>query len=195
MQKEKKPFTNTSSLEDQIIEVELDKIVVNPHQPRRHFKNEELLELASSIKAVGLIHPPIVRALPGGELFEIISGERRFRAAKLANLTKIEVLLRSSDSSLSAQAALIENVQRVDLNPLEVALALQSLIDEFSFTQEELAQKIGKKIDNCQLLKTINSSPIHSGCTLSRYREHGACKSFALYFKCLSSRRAFSRDH
>lgn len=126
-------------------EVPVEKIVVNRYQPRRHFAPQELEELAASIKAVGLIHPPTVRPYPEIDGYEIISGERRFRASQLAGLTSIFVIIRDSDSITSAQAALIENIQRVDLNPIEIAKALKSLIDEFSLNQDDLALRVGKK--------------------------------------------------
>lgn len=131
-------------IKDEICDVEVQKISVNPFQPRRHFSQAELEELAQSIQAVGLIHPPVVRPKEN-DTYEIISGERRFRAAQLAGLTKIPVLIRASSNSISAQAALIENIQRVDLNPIEVAKALRSLTEQFSFNQDELALRIGKK--------------------------------------------------
>lgn len=137
-------MTLLQSEQDEIREVEVEKISVNPFQPRRYFSNAELEELAQSIQAVGLIHPPVVRPLPD-DGYELISGERRFRAAQLAGLMKIPVLVRKSSNSVSAQAALIENIQRVDLNPIEVAKALRSLMDQFCFNQDELAQRIGKK--------------------------------------------------
>lgn len=129
----------------QIKEVRIDQIVVNPYQPRRHFAVEELEELATSIQMVGLIHPPVVRPKEDNQTFELISGERRFRAAQLAGLKKIHVLIRASSNYASAQAALIENIQRVDLNPIEIAKALKSLVEEFNLQQEELATRIGKK--------------------------------------------------
>lgn len=132
------------SQEEEIREIELDKIVVNPHQPRRIFSAEELEELAASIKAVGLIHPPVVRPKEGEE-YEIISGERRFRACQLLKLVKIPVIIRRSTPLLSAQAALIENIQRVDLNPIEIALALRNLLNQFAINQDELAHRVGKK--------------------------------------------------
>lgn len=125
-------------------EVDVAAIAINPYQPRRHFAEEELKELALSIKTVGLIHPPVVRQL-SNKSYELISGERRYRALQIAGLTRIPVIVRSSTSSLSAQAALIENVQRVDLNPLEIALSLSRLMREFNFSQENLAERIGKK--------------------------------------------------
>lgn len=131
--------------EEYIQEILIEQIVVNPFQPRRHFAPAELEELALSIKTVGLIHPPLVRPSKDALTFELISGERRFRAAQLAGMTKIPVLIRKTSSEVSAQAALIENIQRVDLNPIEVAKALRSLVEEFDLHQDELATRLGKK--------------------------------------------------
>ncbi|MCE5317402.1 MAG: ParB/RepB/Spo0J family partition protein [Parachlamydia sp.] len=130
---------------DNLIEVPLERIVVSPFQPRRHFAKGELEELAQSIRAVGLIHPPVVRYLPETDQYELVSGERRFRAAELAGKRLIPVVVRQSSSMDAAQAALIENIQRVDLNPIEIAKALKSLIEKFSWTQEELSKRVGKK--------------------------------------------------
>lgn len=132
------------TLQEELKEVPVEKIGVNPFQPRRHFAQEELEELAASIKAVGLLHPPTVRPCENG-FFEIVSGERRFRACQLAGLTKIPVVVRFINDVISAQAALIENIQRVDLNPIEIAKALRSLVQEFGLNQDELAVRIGKK--------------------------------------------------
>src|SRR4051812_45919519 len=118
---------------EKIEEVSIEKIAVNPFQPRRQFAEMELEELAASIQAVGLIHPPIVRPLEDGS-YELVAGERRFRASQLAGLKKIPVIVRDSTTIASAQAALIENMQRVDLNALEVAKALHKLIEEFGFS-------------------------------------------------------------
>lgn len=131
-------------IQEQLIEVPISKIVVNPYQPRRHFSQGDLEELAQSIQAVGLIHPPVVRTNAEG-LYELVSGERRFRAAQLAGMQTMAVVVRNSDEQLSAQAALIENIQRVDLNAIEVAKALKSLIEQFDLHQDELATRIGKK--------------------------------------------------
>lgn len=129
---------------EEIKEIPLELIVVNPYQPRRHFSKDELEELAQSILTVGLIHPPVARPLENGT-YELVSGERRFRASQLAGLKTMQILVRDSSHSVSAQAALIENIQRVDLNPIEVAKALKSLIEQFGFVQDELALRIGKK--------------------------------------------------
>ncbi|MCP5469590.1 MAG: ParB/RepB/Spo0J family partition protein [Chlamydiales bacterium] len=135
-------------MNETICEVEWDTIRVSPFQPRKEFSEEELDELAASIKAVGLIHPPVVRAIKSGEkvlYYELIAGERRWRASKRAGLSKLKVLLRDSNDQEAAKQTLIENVQRVDLDPLEMALAFKKLIDTFRMTQEEVADRVGKK--------------------------------------------------
>lgn len=142
--KDKMDSNGKTEMQGEVKEIEIERISVNPFQPRRHFSLEELEELAASIRAVGLIHPPLVRPLDENH-YELVSGERRFRAAQLAGLIKVPVIIRQSSHSLSAQAALIENIQRVDLNPIEIAKALRLLIEEFQFSQEELALRIGKK--------------------------------------------------
>ncbi|MBA2368542.1 MAG: ParB/RepB/Spo0J family partition protein [Candidatus Protochlamydia sp.] len=130
---------------DDLREIPLLSIKVNPYQPRREFNKEDLQELADSIRAVGIIHPPLVRPLPDSDCYEIIAGERRWRASKLAGLQKIPVFIRNTSYAVSAQAALIENIQRVDLNPLEIAKALKQLMDDFKFNQDRIAEHIGKK--------------------------------------------------
>lgn len=132
-------------VQGELKQVPLALIQVNPYQPRREFDTEELKDLAHSIQSVGLIHPPLVRSLPHSDTYELISGERRFRASQLAGLETIPVFVRHANYSLSAQAALIENIQRVDLNPLEIARALKRLMIEFELTQDQLADQIGKK--------------------------------------------------
>ncbi|MCC5831494.1 MAG: ParB/RepB/Spo0J family partition protein [Chlamydiales bacterium] len=133
----------------EIIEiVEWESVRVSPFQPRRHFSAEELEELAASIRAVGLIHPPVVRKITsGGKVlyYELIAGERRWRAAKKAGFEKLSVLVRDSDDEHAAKSTLIENVQRVNLDPIEMAEAFQKLISVFRMTQEEVAEKVGKK--------------------------------------------------
>jgi ParB family transcriptional regulator, chromosome partitioning protein len=131
--------------QDELKIVPLSNIRVNPYQPRAHFADAELEELAESIKTVGIIHPPTVRPTEIEGIYEIVSGERRYRASKLAGLKEIPIIVRTSDNSLSAQAALIENIQRVDLNPLEISKAFKSLMSEFNLNQDELALRVGKK--------------------------------------------------
>lgn len=130
--------------QEEIREIPIESIRTNPHQPRKFFNSEELEDLAASIKSVGLIHPPVVRPLEDGS-YELIAGERRLRASQMAGFKSIPVHVRSSDPSHSAQAALVENIQRVDLNPLEVARALKELMTQFGWNQEELGQRVGKK--------------------------------------------------
>ncbi len=127
-----------------ILEVEIGEVAVNPHQPRRTFGKEELEELAESIRELGLLQPPVVRWVEERRRFELVAGERRYRAAYLAGMTKIPVIVKEADAFFSAQAALVENIQRVDLNPLEIARALAEL-RKLGLTLDELAKKIGKK--------------------------------------------------
>lgn len=137
-----------SCLDEQICEVECSLIRVSPFQPRRHFSEEDLEELVVSIQTVGLIHPPIVRpVLHKGTLlyYELIAGERRWRAMIRLGKERMTVIVRTTNDEKAAAATLIENVQRVDLNPMEMAHALKRLIEVFGFTQEEVADKVGKK--------------------------------------------------
>jgi ParB family chromosome partitioning protein len=144
---------------DKLCEVDLDRIRFNPYQPRSFFSQDELRELAASIQSIGMVHPPTVRESNQGQ-YELISGERRIRAAKLAGLKKLQVLVRSSSYSHSAQAALIENIQRVDLNPIEIAKGLRQLMQEFKMSQEDVAQKIGKKRSTVANYLRLLSLPI-----------------------------------
>ena len=131
-------------MRQQVEEIELDKITANPYQPRTAFRREEIEGLAQSIKSVGLIQPPVVKRVAGGGGYELISGERRFRAAELAGMKTIPVIIRDDQDHFSAEAALVENIQRVDLNPLEIARALARLAEEFGHQQEQLAERVGK---------------------------------------------------
>lgn len=123
--------------------IKLDSIEVNPYQPRTHFDEQALQDLAQSIRTYGLIQPVTVRPIENGK-YQLISGERRFRAAKLAGLTEIPAFVRTVDDVQSVQMALVENIQRSDLNAIEVALCYQLLIDECHLKQEELSDKLGK---------------------------------------------------
>lgn len=128
-----------------LLHVNISSIRVNPNQPRSYFEDSSLQELAQSIKSVGLIHPPLVQEVEEG-VYELVSGERRYQASKLAGLLLIPVFIQAKrDSCISAQMALIENIQRIDLNPLEIAKALRNLIESFGYNQETLALRIGKK--------------------------------------------------
>ena len=123
--------------------LKISLIQANPSQPRKRFSYEELKELSESIKQFGVIQPLLVKKQ--GPIYEIIAGERRFRAAKLAGLTEVPVLVRSYDEKLSREVSIIENIQREDLNAVEEALAYQSLISEYDLSQEELAERLSKK--------------------------------------------------
>jgi ParB family chromosome partitioning protein len=127
-----------------ILEVSVDDIQANPDQPRTHFDEEALRELAESIKTLGLIQPITVREIKAGH-YQIISGERRFRAARLAGLAALPVYVRTVDDAALLELALVENLQREDLDALEVALSFQRLMDECALTQEALSERIGKK--------------------------------------------------
>ena len=115
----------------------------NPRNPRRNFAEAELADLAQSIREHGIVQPVVVRSAPGGR-YEIIAGERRWRAAQRAGLTEIPVIIREVDDRVALELAIIENVQRADLNPVEEALGYQQLIDEHNYTQADLGQVIGK---------------------------------------------------
>ena len=123
--------------------VPLSEIDVSADQPRKTFPPASLAELADSIARDGLLQPVLVRRTPA-DRYEIIAGERRFRAAKLAGLTEIPVILVDADDATAARYALVENLQREDLNPLEEAAAYEALIDRYQLTQEQVAEQVGK---------------------------------------------------
>lgn len=127
-----------------INEIELDKISVNPNQPRREFDPIALQELADSIAEIGIIQPITLRKL-NEDSYQIIAGERRYRASILAGLKTIPAYIRTADDDNVMEMALIENIQREDLNSLEIALAYQHLIEQYELTQERLSERIGKK--------------------------------------------------
>lgn len=129
---------------DLLLEVDIDSVQVNPLQPRKIFILDDIEELAASIQEIGLIHPPVVRKLRENQ-FELIAGERRLRALKHLKKNRITILLRQSEEVDSAKSALIENIQRIDLNAIEIAMAMQELIQRYQLTQEQLADRIGKK--------------------------------------------------
>ena len=138
-----------SSLDDKekkalgVIEIDLDKIVPNEYQPRKVFSDDKLQELAASIKEQGVIQPIIVHRAVSG--FQLIAGERRWRASRIAGLKTIPALVKEATKRELLEMALIENIQREDLNPLEAAEAYKRLQDEFKLTQEDLAKRVGKE--------------------------------------------------
>ena len=127
-----------------INEIEISKIEANPFQPRTKFDEEALKELASSIAEIGLIQPITLRKI-SGDKYQIIAGERRFRAAQIAGLTSIPAYVRKAKDEGMLEMALVENIQREDLDSIEIALSYQRLIEELEFTQEELSSRVGKK--------------------------------------------------
>jgi ParB family transcriptional regulator, chromosome partitioning protein len=140
-----KPQEKEKSASAGINSLALSKLHAGKYQPRTHFNEEALSELADSIQKNGLMQPVIVR--PSGKQsgkFEIVAGERRWRAAKMAGLSDISVIIREINDQQALELALVENIQRQDLSPLEEAAGYQRLIDEFSYTQEELASTVGK---------------------------------------------------
>ena len=125
------------------VEIPVEDIFPNPHQPRREFNPQSLAELAASLRTTGLIQPVVVRAREEGG-YQLIAGERRWRAAKLAGLTRLPAIVRHVDAFAQAQMALVENIQRENLNPLERAAAYRALIDQLGLTQAELAGRLGE---------------------------------------------------
>jgi|SRR3989339_89956 len=126
---------------NRVLQLPVDMIEANPMQPRQVFGHEELEELIESIKVYGIIQPIIVTKLPGG--YQLIAGERRLRSAKIIGLNTVPALVREAGEQEKLELALIENIQRKNLNPMERAVAYQRLIDEFSLTQEAVADKLG----------------------------------------------------
>lgn len=138
--------------------VPVEKLIPNPNQPRRDFNPDALQELASSIRAKGVIQPLIVRAVPDGR-YEIVAGERRWRAAQLAQLHELPVIVRDFTDSEVIEVAIIENIQRADLNAIEEALAFRQLMDRFGHTQEKLAEALSKSRSHIANLLRLLSLP------------------------------------
>ena len=135
---------NADQVVGNVIDLEIDKIEINPYQPRTHFNEEAIEELAESIKALGIIQPVTVRKL-GRNQYQLVSGERRYRAAKSLDFDSIPAFVRIANDQETLEMALVENIQRRDLDPIEVALSYQRLIDEIQLTQNQLSERVGKK--------------------------------------------------
>ncbi|MET6990256.1 ParB/RepB/Spo0J family partition protein [Sediminicola arcticus] len=135
---------NADKVVGNIVELELSAIEVNPFQPRSNFNDDALQELATSIRELGVIQPITVRKLDFNK-YQLVSGERRFRASKLIGLESIPAYIRIANDQESLEMALVENIQRQDLDPIEIALSYQRLIDEIQLTQEKLSDRVGKK--------------------------------------------------
>lgn len=164
----KDPTNDIKSVEDKnadkvvgsIVELELESIEVNPFQPRSSFNEDALRELASSIKELGVIQPITVRKLGFGK-YQLVSGERRFRASKLVGLATVPAYIRIANDQESLEMALVENIQRQDLDPIEIALSYQRLIEEINVTQEELSDRVGKNRSTiANYLRLLKLDPI-----------------------------------
>ncbi|GAA4948258.1 ParB/RepB/Spo0J family partition protein [Algibacter agarivorans] len=164
----KDPSNDIQSVQDKnadkvignIVELDVDFIEVNPFQPRTNFSEESLRELASSIKELGIIQPITVRKL-GLNKYQLVSGERRYRASKLLGLETIPAYVRIANDQESLEMALVENIQRQDLDPIEIALSYQRLIDEINLTQEQMSERVGKKRSTiANYLRLLKLDPI-----------------------------------
>lgn len=151
---------NADKVVGNIIELELDAIEINPFQPRSNFNEESLKELAISIRELGVIQPITVRKLEFNK-YQLISGERRLRASRLAGLSAVPAYIRIANDNESLVMALVENIQRHDLDPIEIALSYQRLIDEIQLTQEQMSDRVGKKRSTiANYLRLLKLDPI-----------------------------------
>ena len=164
----KDPSNDIKSIEDKnadkvignIVEIDINAIEVNPFQPRTNFSEESLRELASSIKELGIIQPITVRKLDFNK-YQLVSGERRLRASKLVGLQTIPAYIRIANDQETLEMALVENIQRQDLDPIEIALSYQRLIDEINLTQEQMSDRVGKKRSTiANYLRLLKLDPI-----------------------------------
>ena len=143
-----------------ILDIPLEHIEVNPFQPRSKFKEDSLLQLAGSIKELGIIQPITLRKL-GANAFQLLSGERRFRASKMLGLKTIPAYIRLANDQEALEMALVENIQRQDLDPIEIAMCYQRLMDEVKLTQDQMSQRVGKKRSTiANYLRLLKLDPI-----------------------------------
>jgi ParB family transcriptional regulator, chromosome partitioning protein len=151
---------NADKVIGSIIELDIDAIEINPFQPRTNFNEESLQELATSIKELGVIQPITVRKMDFNK-YQLISGERRLRASKIIGLQTVPAYIRLADDNESLTMALVENIQRHDLDPIEIALSYQRLIDEIKLTQEQMSDRVGKKRSTvANYLRLLKLDPI-----------------------------------
>lgn len=164
----KDPDNDINSIQDKnadkvignIVDLDLATIEINPFQPRSNFNEETLRELASSIRELGVIQPITVRKLDFNK-YQLVSGERRFRASKLIGLETIPAFIRIANDQESLEMALVENIQRQDLDPIEIALSYQRLIEEINLTQEQMSERVGKKRSTiANYLRLLKLDPI-----------------------------------
>ncbi len=148
------------TVEGRVIDLPLDQIETNPFQPRTQFNPDTLAELASSISELGVIQPITVRKLNANS-YQLVSGERRFRASQTVNLKTIPAFVRVANDQESLEMALVENIQRDDLDPIEIALSYERLMNEIALTQEEMSKRVGKKRSTvANYLRLLNLDPI-----------------------------------
>lgn len=152
--------STTISQNDSVSILNINQLTVNPHQPRKSFDHDSLVELSESILVHGIIQPIIVNKTEDQSKYIIIAGERRWRAAKIANLTEVPVIIRDIDNDQVLQVALIENIQRQKLNIIEEAEGYLKLIEEFNFTQDSLSKILGKSRSHIANVLRLNSLPI-----------------------------------
>ena len=165
---------------EKVEKIKIREIEPNKNQPRRKFDNETIEELSESIKKYGIIQPILVTKKDG--YYEIVAGERRWRAAKKAGLTEVPCIIREDDEKINKEVALIENIQREDLNPIEKARAFKQLIDEYGMTQQELADKIGMNrttVTNCLRILNLDQRVIELA--LEGKLSEGHCRSLLAF--------------
>jgi ParB family chromosome partitioning protein len=163
---------------DGLFHVELERVVANPHQPRRTFEPAALAQLADSLKTSGLIQPIVIR--PVESHYELVAGERRLRAARLAGLRTLPAIVKDIDRLQQAQLALIENIHREDLNPIERALAYRQLIDQLGLTQEELSVRLGEERSSiANFIRLLDLSDIARQAVIDRKMTMGHAKLLA----------------
>lgn len=151
---------NADKVIGNIVEIDINSIEVNPFQPRTNFSEESLRELASSIQELGIIQPITVRKMEFNK-YQLVSGERRFRASKLIGLETIPAYIRIANDQETLEMALVENIQRQDLDPIEIALSYKRLIEEINLTQEQLSDRVGKKRSTiANYLRLLKLDPI-----------------------------------
>ncbi len=158
-------------------QVRHDQIVPNPHQPRSPFRDQDLVELAASIQEHGIIQPLIVTRRPEGG-YQLIAGERRWRAARLAGLREVPVIIKEAAPQQMLELALVENVQRADLNPLEEALAYQHLVEDFGLSQTEVARRVGKsRVAVTNTMRLLQASPRIQAALAERHITEGHARA------------------
>ncbi len=170
------PARGTSAIND----IPLDSISPNPDQPRKLFDDVALEELAASVRQLGIIQPLSLRKT-GADTYQIIAGERRYRAALMAGLTSVPAYIRTANDLELTEMALIENIQREDLNAIEIALTFRKLIDQYQLTQEELSKRIGKKRATVANFLAASSAGRSTVGTSRQTRGYGSCPCFAYH--------------